>query len=160
MSAELSTEGPGPAEAKADSLARLRDQSADHINCAQTVLRFTLLVTGADPASIGLARQLGGGIAGTGETCGAITGAALALGLRDHMAGEAGDPDASREALQGLIRSFADEFGAVRCRDLAGHDLTTPEGHDAFVESGGPERCAGFVGWMCDRILPLVDPRS
>lgn len=147
-------------EAKADVLARFSDQGPGHINCAQTVLRFSLLVTGSDPSSIGLARQFGGGLAGTGETCGAITGAALALSLRDLLGGEAADPGASRKSLQELVQAFAAEFGAVRCRDLTGHDLTTPQGHIAFVSSGGSELCQGFVAWVCDRLRPLVEPGS
>ncbi len=154
----MSTQPLDGAEAKADVLARFADQGPGHINCAQAVLRFALLVTGADPASVALARQFGGGIAGTGETCGAVTGVALALSLRDHLAGDSARPATSRSSLQELMRDFAAQFGALRCRDLTGHDLTTPEGHDAFVASGGNERCAGFVGWMCDRLLPLVDP--
>ena len=91
----MTTQSLPPSEARADSLARFSDQGPDHINCAQAVLNFTLKVTGSDPAWLALARQFGGGIAGTGETCGAITGAALALSLRDHLAGEAADPAAS-----------------------------------------------------------------
>lgn len=148
------------AEAKADALAMFSDQGPGHINCAQTVLRFVLLVTGSDPGLTALAQQFGGGVAGTGETCGAVTGAALALGLLDHLAPEAPGPAASRQALQESIQGFTAEFGALRCRDLTGCDLTTPQGHDAFVSSGAHERCRLFVGWMCDRLLPLVNPED
>ena len=154
----MNARGLDAAEAKADVLARFSDQGPDHINCAQAVLRFTLLVTGSDPTWVAMARQFGGGVAGTGQTCGVITGAALALGLHDHLAGDAADPTVSREALQKLIDAFAAEFGSVRCRELTGSDLTTQEGHDAFVAGGGMEKCRGFVGWMCDRLLPLVTP--
>ncbi len=140
------------AEAKADALERFAAQGPDHINCAQAVLRFTLLAGGHDLAPVALARQFGGGIAGTGETCGAVTGAALALGLLDQLGGETADPAASRARLQDLTARFAAEFGGVRCRDLTGFDLTTVAGHDAFVASGGNDRCKGFVGWMCDQL--------
>ena len=154
----MKTQPIAPDEAKAEALERLSDQGPGHINCAQAVLLFTLLVTGSDLDSVALARQFGGGIAGTGETCGAVTGAAFALGLRDHLAGDAADPAGTRAALQELVRDFESEFGALRCRDLTGCDLTTPEGHDAFVKGGGPDRCRSFVDWMCDQILPLAGP--
>jgi C_GCAxxG_C_C family probable redox protein len=149
---------PMPAEeAKADVLAMFSDQGPAHINCAQAVLRFVLLVTGSDPELTALARQFGGGIAGTGETCGALTGAALALSLRDYQAAEAAGPAASRRALQESAQRFAAEFGALQCRDLTGFDLGTPEGHEAFVKSGGSDKCRVYVGWMCDQMLPLVE---
>jgi C_GCAxxG_C_C family probable redox protein len=152
---------PMPAqEAKVDVLAMFSDQGPAHINCAQAVLRFVLLVTGSDPELMALARQFGGGIAGTGETCGALTGAALALSLRDYQAAEAAGPAASRKALQECAQRFSAEFGALRCRDLTGFDLATPEGHEAFVKAGGNETCRRFVGWMCDQILPLVEPAT
>jgi C_GCAxxG_C_C family probable redox protein len=154
----LNTMPVSPAEAKTDALAMFTDQGPGHINCAQAVLRFVLLVTGSDPELGALARQFGGGVAGTGETCGAVTGAALALGLRDYQAAEAAGPAASRKALPQFIDRFAAEFGSLRCRELTGFDLRTPEGHNAFVKAGGSENCRNFVGWMCDQLLPLVSP--
>jgi C_GCAxxG_C_C family probable redox protein len=156
----LRTTPTAPAEAKADVLAMFSDQGPGHINCSQAVLRFVLSVTGSDPELMGLARQFGGGIAGTGETCGAVTGAALALSLRDYQAAVSAGPAASRRALQDFTAGFAAEFGALRCRDLTGFDFTTPEGHDAFVQAGGMEKCRKYVGWMCDQILPLVLPED
>ncbi len=145
-----------PAEAKADVLAMFSDQGPGHINCAQAVLRFVLLIKGEDIGLTALARQFGGGVAGTGETCGAVTGAALALGLQDHLDTESAGPATSRRALQDFVLSFGAEFGALRCRDLTGFDLTTPGGHEAFVASGGNDKCRQYVGWMCDQLLPLV----
>jgi C_GCAxxG_C_C family probable redox protein len=149
-----------PSEAKVDVLALFSDQGPGHVNCAQAVLRFVLLVTGSDTELVALARQFGGGVAGTGETCGAVTGAALALSLRDYQAPDAVGPAASRKALQDFTSRFAAEFGALRCRDLTGFDLRTPEGHEAFVRAGGSDQCRDFVGWMCDQMLPLVSPEA
>jgi C_GCAxxG_C_C family probable redox protein len=152
-----------PDQAKAEALRRFADQGPDHINCAQAVLSFALSVRGLDPALLAAARHFGGGIAGTGETCGAVSGAALAGGLLGSSAPlDAGqsppplDPAATRKAVQALVRGFTAEFGSLRCRDLTGYDLTTPEGHDAFVKSGGNERCLLMVDWMCGRLLPLL----
>jgi hypothetical protein len=174
--------------AKEESLARFADQGPGHINCAQAVLLFALLVKRMDPELITTARYMGGGVAGMGEVCGAVSGAAIALGLRDYEAeGSAGagppgspvatgaagagvaatgaagaetpvDVTATRSALQEMIRAFESEFGGLRCRDLTGCDLTTPEGHDAFIKSGANQRCPSFVSWMFDRLLPLLAP--
>ena len=74
-------------QAKANALARFAETGPGHINCAQAVVAFSLEVMGEDPDLVVTGRYFGGGIAGMGEVCGAITGAALALGLRDYGEG-------------------------------------------------------------------------
>jgi len=151
-----------PEQAKTEALSRFNDPGPDHINCAQAVVYFALLTLGGDPALLTTARYFGGGVAGMGETCGAITGAALALGLRDMLMTTDTPQDLTprtREYLQSLLRDFTAEFGARRCNDLTGFDISTPEGHDAFMASEIRGRCKDYVGWMCDQITPiLLDP--
>jgi C_GCAxxG_C_C family probable redox protein len=147
-----------PEQAKAETLARFNDQGPGHINCAQAVVTFALLVRGDDPRLVTAARYFGGGVAGMGEVCGAISGTALALGLRDCALDDSCQDLApsTRAALRELIRDFTQQFGARRCTDLTGCDLSTAEGHETFVASGARERCPGYVGWMCDRLAPLL----
>ena len=54
------------------------------------------------------------------------------------------------------MRDFAGEFGTRRCADLTGHDLSTPEGRELFMKSEIREKCALYVGWVCDRLAPLL----
>jgi C_GCAxxG_C_C family probable redox protein len=157
-----------PEEAKADTLAHFTDPGPDHINCAQAVLRYALLVRGYDPELVKSAQFFGGGVTGMGEACGAITGSALALGLCEYErmsqgAGTQPAPDPTKpplsDRLKALIRGFDQEFGALRCRDLTGYDLSTAEGLKVFHESEDRHRCVDFVGWACDRLTPLLlDP--
>jgi C_GCAxxG_C_C family probable redox protein len=143
-----------PADAKTDALARFNDHGPAHTNCAQTVLHYALLVGGYDLGLARWARFCGGGIAGMGEICGAVSGSALSLGLLEYLKApneERGSTSADLdepgpvEHLQDLIREFAQKFGGLRCRDLAGHDLSTPEGREAFLESEARPLCAGYV---------------
>jgi len=150
--------GLTPEEAKADALARFKDTGPDHLNCAQAVVRFAVLTLGLDEDLVTVARYFGGGIAGTGEACGALTGAAMSLGMRDmDLAAESADlrPRTTQE-LQALVSGFAQEFGCTRCRDLTGFDLSTPEGHEEFAVSEARIRCADYVSWVCDRLVPLL----
>ena len=121
-------------------------------------MAFSLEVMGEDPDLVVTGRYFGGGIAGMGEACGAITGAALALGLRDYGEGaiDADRPGQTTDQLKALIRDFGGEFGARRCADLTGHDLSTPEGRELFMKSEIREKCSTYVGWVCDRIAPLL----
>ncbi|MFX1370770.1 MAG: C-GCAxxG-C-C family protein [Promethearchaeota archaeon] len=72
----------------------------------------------------------GGGMAGLGNTCGAITGAFMILGLKygnEKIGGE--EPN---KKLFTMIREFVSRFeltyNTIKCRDLIGYDISTPEG--------------------------------
>jgi C_GCAxxG_C_C family probable redox protein len=146
-------------QAKAAALADFGGQGAAHKNCAQAVMLFALRALGEDPAVAEYARYFGGGIGRTGSTCGVITGATMALGVRDLH-----DPDtwADRapegvQQLQTIIADFAARFGNTTCRELTGCDIATPEGYAAFKARDTAEhRCAGFIDWMCDRVAEVL----
>jgi C_GCAxxG_C_C family probable redox protein len=69
-------------------------------------------------------------MARTGETCGAITGGLMVIGLR--RAKVRPDDDDSRELAYALAQEFMDVFrernGSLICRELLGVDVGTPEG--------------------------------
>ena len=86
---------------------------------------------------LGLSREqamrLGAGFAGgmrLGETCGAVTGAFMVLGLR-HSATDC-NKAAGRAEVYTRVADFADRFkkrnGSFTCRDLLGCDISTAEG--------------------------------
>jgi len=144
-------------EAKAETLAGFSDRGPDHINCAQAMVHLTMGILGRDKSVITAAQYLGGGVSSTGGTCGAVTGSALALGLRDYYEGaDANSVARTKEALQDLIASFEQEFGACACRDLTGHDLLTPEGMEEFKNSEASQRCPVYISWMSDHLFPIL----
>lgn len=103
-------------------------------NCAQAVLSVYGEYFGLAPEQArAVACGFGGGMGGMGGTCGAVTGAYMALGLTY----DAADAD-SRTKVYGLVqeltRRFAARHGSVVCRELLGVDLATPEGKKAFRE--------------------------
>lgn len=146
-------------QAKRQALARFADSGPDRLNCAQAVVAFALQIMGHDPRQTVVARYFGGGMAGMGEACGVLTGASMALGIRDcHLPDQGSNfRNSTTGALRALIRDFGSEFGSRRCRELTGCDLSTPEGHKAFKESLAHERCNDYVRWVCDRLAPLLE---
>ena len=84
------------------------------------------------------AMALNGGVAYSGGVCGAISGAALAVGqlagrrIADHNEAKT----KTREMMMEVMDEFDSEFGATSCRDLLGLDLRKPGEHDRFIESG------------------------
>lgn len=101
-------------------------------NCAQSVLSVFADDLGLSrDAGLRLAGPFGGGMAGRQETCGAVTGALMAIGLKFGK-GEAGS-DADKERAYDLSHEFMTGFArrhhSLRCRDLLDNlDMHSPEG--------------------------------
>ncbi len=145
-------------QAKEEAIAGFLDRGPGHLNCAQAVVHFALRSLGRDPGLALVAHYMGGGMARMGHTCGALSGAVLALGLRDLTAPE-GEPHDAAEVtlrLQTLIRDFDQEFSAVGCVELTGYDLSTREGYRAFAKSDAQPRCAHYVAWAIDRLSDIL----
>lgn len=144
-----------------EAARRLFLESADPYGCAETT--FVVLKTAfgldeaADPSA---AMALNGGVAYAGGTCGAISGAALALGLlaARRLADHREAKRVARELTARLMEDFRAEHGAVDCRDLIGLDLRAPGAHEAFLESGlWRDRCMSQIEFAVRRLAPLAD---
>jgi C_GCAxxG_C_C family probable redox protein len=103
----------------------------DGFNCAQSVLAAFSSNHGLDKEkALRLAGSFGGGMARMGETCGAVTGALMVLGLRHGMT-QKEDPQAKENNYQEVLK-FVDEFkaryGSIRCGDLLGCEISTSAG--------------------------------
>jgi len=88
-----------------------------------------------------VAIRLGAGFAGgmrIAETCGAVTGAIMVLGL--HRATAEATTAKLRGPVYGAVREFMAEFErhhrTLVCRDLLGCDIRTEEGMQAAKERG------------------------
>ncbi len=83
-----------------------------------------------------VAGAFGAGMGRRGETCGAVTGAFMVIGLK-HGKTKA-DDDEAREKTYALVEEFTERFRernkSLLCRELLGHDLGTPEGREAVAE--------------------------
>jgi len=114
-----------------------------------------------DPMDSAAAMALNGGVAYGGGVCGAVTGAALALGLlaQARIDDHARAKKVARELTARLMDGFTDEHGAVSCRDLIGIDLRAPGGHAAFIASGlWRDRCMRQIETVVRDAAPLADP--
>jgi C_GCAxxG_C_C family probable redox protein len=146
-----------------DHLLRARELFLDDTNahgCAEVTLIVLQEALGLpDAGDSSAAMALNGGIAYSGGTCGAITGAALAAGrlagrsLADHS-------EAKREArrlVQELMAGFRAEFGSVDCRPLSGYDLAAPGQHEAFIAAGTWRvNCLRQIEYAIDRLAQLA----
>lgn len=77
-----------------------------------------------------LSQGFGGGMARSAETCGAVTGAIMIVGLKHGRvrAADAEAKDRTYALVQELFRRFRARHGSLLCRDLLGCDVGTAEG--------------------------------
>jgi C_GCAxxG_C_C family probable redox protein len=146
--------------AKQEAMAGYLDPGPNHLNCAQTVIRCALLFLNQDPGLTTIANYLGGGMARMGQLCGALSGCAVALGLKEYLEakGKAKSSPVTFDWLQQLTRDFQAQFGALACKDLLGCDISTPEGFREAKKCGATKSCPSFVSWTCDRLAERIDP--
>lgn len=118
-------------------------------NCAQSVvLSFADDLKFSKELAQKMAAGFGGGMGKQQETCGAVTGAIMVLGLIKGEEVNNNDElkSSSYGAVKDLTRDFVAEYKTTQCRELIGCDLNTPEGSAKFKEEKIMENvCAGCV---------------
>jgi len=130
--------------------------------CAETVFMTLKGVYGLDdPTDPAPAVALNGGIAYSGGPCGAITGAALAVGMlaEQRISDHGRAKTVARELVHATMEVFRLEHGALDCRELIGYDLRAVGQHQAFVDSGlWREACASQIRTVVAHLAELADP--
>ena len=119
-----------------DKVQTAEDTFRKGFNCAQAVVSTFADEHGLDrDAALRLAGAFGAGMT-MGETCGAVTGAYMVIGLQRAKA----DPAYNRGELAELVaefnRRFEERRNSVVCRVLLGCDPSTPEGRKEAIERG------------------------
>ena len=118
-------------------------------SCAESVLMACGLDLGLDrDLCQRLALPFAGGMGGSGKTCGALTGAMLAIGLHYHST----KPDEREErfktsmAVKQLLSEFSQLHGTTECAELIGLEINTEQGFASFKKSElRTTHCARFV---------------
>ena len=118
-------------------------------NCAQSlVLSFADDLKYSKELAQKMAAGFGGGMGKQQETCGAVTGAIMVLGiLKGEEVNNNDELKASAYgAVKELIRDFVAEYKTTQCSELIGCDLNTPEGSEKFKDDKIMENvCAACV---------------
>ena len=113
-----------------------------------------------NPHDSGPAMVLNGGVAYQGGICGALSGAALAVGqlAQARIADHATAKRVARRLVQRVIAQFEDRFGSTECRDLTGFDLRQSGEHDRFIAAGvWKTACADQVEFAVAELAELAD---
>lgn len=118
------------------------------LNCAQSVLlSYAKDINLEEATALRMASGFGSGMC-MGETCGAVTGAYMVLGMKINSQGKAivhppawkdlawraGIKADSKEAVRQFNSLFMARHGSLQCKKLLGMDISTPEGAARAVE--------------------------
>lgn len=117
-------------------------------SCSQAVFSTFAPELGLErDLALKIAGSFGGGMGRMAETCGAVTGAYMALGLK-HSASVV-DPASKGEnyaKVREFARMFKEKNGSTVCFELLGCDISTEEGMKEFKEKDLINQlCANFV---------------
>lgn len=107
-------------------------------SCSQAIFSTYAEQLGLDKqTALKISGTFGGGMAAMGDTCGAVTGAFMVIGLKCGKSKP--DDDDAKQKSYSLCRNFVEKFkarhGSIVCRELAGCDISTPEGKLKFEEN-------------------------
>ena len=122
------------------------------LNCSQALLSAFSEELGLDKkTATKIASGFGGGMGCSAETCGAVTGAVMVIGLKHGDSGKAAT--FTRE----LLERFRDRNGDLVCRTLLGCDISTDESMAKARKHGlFTSRCPKFVEDAAEIVEELV----
>jgi C_GCAxxG_C_C family probable redox protein len=107
--------------------------------CSQAVLAPFAEVQGLPTEqALRLGEGFAAGICGLGRTCGAVSGAVLAIGLKHGRTrpDAAAARDATSVRVRRLVALFEERHGSTECRQLLGRAIDTPEKRQAARDAG------------------------
>lgn len=129
--------------------------------CSQAVLSAYAGQFGMDhETALKVSTAFGGGMGRMGETCGAVTGAFMVIGLKYGRT--AVTDTKSHEKTNRLVREFVNKFksrnGSIVCRELLGCDLSTPDGLKTFMDKKLRNTlCTKFVHDAAEIVQQLLE---
>ena len=148
-----------------DHVERARELFCQGYNCAQAVLCAFGDVTGLDrDAAARLASSFGGGLGRLREVCGAVSSAAIVLGIARGY-DDPTDPEAKKNHYR-LIQDFAERFteanGSIICRELlSGVEATIGGAPEVRTEAYYAARpCPNLVASAAQLLDRMLDETS
>lgn len=126
--------------------------------CSQAILATYGPLFGFDrDEAIRIARGFGGGMGRLSETCGAVTGAFMAISLKFDGADKQTKED-NYAMMQEFARRFKSKHHSLNCTQLLDCDLGKPEDQAKFRELGRMQsHCIGYVREAAQHLEELLE---
>lgn len=129
----------------------LVDEQFSKFNCAQTVFGLFADDLGLDQkVALKISSGFGGGMA-CAETCGAVTGSYMVIGMKHgHSTSDAEEKANTKLQIQKFNSKFEKVHGSLICKKLTGFDISKPEEAEAASEAGVfNTKCPEFIKTAC-----------
>lgn len=142
-----------------------RDQAKNYfrqgLNCTECVMQAFLDIHGSDlpPEIISLATGFGGGMGHTKNTCGAITGAVMALSAvvgrkqpmaKETMAERIAELNAIYDIEGRMVHEMEDTFGTLICKELS-------DPHGDFESKARKKSCMQMIGDCAEIAMKYIE---
>ncbi len=146
---------------------RAADYFARGFNCSQSVLAAYAEQFGlTEEQALKVAGGFGGGMGRMAETCGAVTGAIMVIGLK-FASTTPGDIQ-GKENAYAVVREFVHRFKGrnvtVLCRELLDCDISTPEGMKRAQQEKLIKKCCPKLiqdaAEILDQLIELWHPKE
>jgi len=132
----------------------LAKEKFNGLNCSQSVFCVFAPDFGVDEkTALKIASGFGGGMA-RGETCGAVTGAYMTIGLKHGHCENIPEAKANTKALiKQFNELFIEKHGSLICKKLIGYDLSIPEESEKASQEGVFDSiCPRLIESACDML--------
>ncbi len=144
-----------------DNAKRAVEVFKEGFSCSQAVLEAFCEDLGMDrDTALKISQSFGGGMAHMGETCGAVTGALMVIGLQ-YGRTKAEDTEAKEQTyttVHEFIKRFKAKYDSIICKEILGYDVSKDEEFkEAQEEEVFQTICPKFVqsaAEICKDLLP------
>jgi C_GCAxxG_C_C family probable redox protein len=127
-------------------------------NCSESVLLTLAEYLGVESELIPkIATGIGAGFSLNEFTCGSISGAVMAIGLKFGRTSNEENPQITWQRVDNLIDAFKNKFGAVTCRELTGLDVKTAEGMKEYLRSVHDYTCTERVKFTVGKAIEILE---
>ena len=129
-------------------------------NCAESVLLALSEYLGVESEFIPrIATGVGAGFSLNGLTCGCVSGAAMAFGLKYGRDTNYVNPKPTWDKVDKFIEAFKNNWGSLTCRELTGVDVKSPEGMKKYLSSIHDYSCTERVKYTILESIKLMEAK-
>lgn len=127
-------------------------------NCCESVLLTLAEYLGVECELIPkIATGVGAGFSLNGLTCGSVSGAAMAIGIKYGRKGSDENPQPTWSRVDKFIKAFKERWGALTCRELTGLDVKTAEGMKEYLKNVHDFACSERIKFAIEKAIELLE---
>ena len=116
--------------------------------CSGVLAAFASDLGLEEELAAGLGRGMAGGVGSLGNVCGAVSGATMVIGAKTTNKENINNMEAGMKTMatvREFVARFEKQHSSIICRDLIGHDISTPEKMQAAMEANAYANCPKYV---------------